>query len=251
MSYRIAEEQMKSTLQAENSGLPAREKFKYWNIFQSSWVMRMFPRIKVKMIQDPKNVKRLKRDLKSLKTNILSFAPPYFGNRDLNSLRIRIFKFPKKDDCDEFFVILQNKRYVCLNSDLLNKNYFVGLQYALHGIAHSFCHLNDDLGQEIFCEVVSYDVLKELLKEKNETFKKQVLMNVMKASPDDYNFYYRVGKELEKRRKGFLLWLNKKAFEERVSEKDERRIFYKLIRSRNEETEKEDIPELEKGFKRI
>jgi hypothetical protein len=211
----------------------------------------MFPRIKVKQVVNLENVKRLKKDLKGLRTNILNFVPSGFGNRDLNDLRIRVFKFPEKDDCDEFFTTVQNKKYVCLNSDLLNKNYFAGLQYALHGIAHSFCHLSDDVGQEIFCEVVSYDVLRELLKNKSDAFKRRVFQRIMQVSPDDYNTYYRVGRRLEKKRRGFLHRLNDKAYDERISEKDERRIFYKLIRPRTMENDKEIIPDLEKGFKRI
>ena len=69
-----------------------------------------FPQIKFKSkdIIDVNKPRRLKNDLKKLKKEILSYTPSDFNVGKLNRLRIRIFKFSKNENCNEFFIINGN-----------------------------------------------------------------------------------------------------------------------------------------------
>jgi len=215
----------------------------------------VFPQIKIKSkdVEDIERVKQLKHDLIELKKNILSYAPSNFDSGKLNRLRIRIFKFSRKEDCNEFFIINGNRKYVCLNTSLLNRRYYDSLLYTLHGIAHSFCHLKDDVAEEAFCEFVSYSILKKFIKNKGKRFSRRVIRSIMNNSPKDYNIFYRAAKKLEKKRDGTMLKLNSNAKNRKISKKKEKRIFYKLVKLKKvgEDDFPEEIPELEKGFREI
>jgi len=69
-------------------------------------------------------VKNLEEDLLEVKQSILGHSPSDFNRGKLDRIRIRIFKFPKKETCNEFFIVKGNKKYVCLNSSLLKKRYY-------------------------------------------------------------------------------------------------------------------------------
>ncbi len=198
------------------------------------------------------DVNKLADDLNQLLPEINNFTPGYFDPRKLNTLRVRIFPFPKKENCNEFFLTHGKKKYVCLNSNLLKRRYFAGLQYLLHGVAHSFCFLKDEIAEEAFCEFVSYKVLEKLLQPKGEKFKRRIIRSVMRSSNKDYNIYFRAAKRISERDPEKLLKLNTKSKNRKISQKRVKKIFYKLVKRKHIETEKDEkIPELEKGFRKV
>lgn len=215
----------------------------------------IFPQIKIKTkdISDIRRVKRIKRDLRRLKGPILFHAPSNFGNANLERIRIRIFRFPRKEECNEFFTIDGNKKYVCLNSTLFNKKHYESLLYILHGIAHSFCYLGDEMVEEAFCEFVSYSILERLLENKGRLFSKRIIRNAMFNSPHKYNTFYMAAKKLDGKKRGIMLELNSKAKNKKISKRRQRRIFYRLMKRRKlgQDDFSEEIPELEKGFRMV
>lgn len=212
----------------------------------------MFPEIKFKDCE-PQLVRNLKNDLSKLRESILEYSPSDFNKGKLDRIRIRVFEFPRNESCNEFFVVVGNKKYVCVNSNLLKRRYFAGLQHTLHGIVHHFSHFRNDIGDEVFCEFVSYSVLEEFIKKKGEKFKRRIIRSTMKASPKDYNSYYRVGRKLDEREEDLLLKLNSKAKNRKISKKKEKKIFSKLLKMKinNYGEVIKKLPELEKGFRKI
>jgi len=211
-----------------------------------------YPEIKIKDV-DITRSKQLKKDLLGLKKPILDFIPKNYNPRRLNNLRIRVFPFPRKENCNEYFFTRNRKKYICLNARLLPRNYYASLQYALHGIAHSFCFLNNDISEEVFCEFVSYSILREFLKEKGEKFSRRIIKSVMNASPREYNVYFRAGRKLDEKKKNMLLKMNSKAKNRKLSRKKEKLVFSRLLKLKkiNEDDSFDDVPELEKGFKKV
>lgn len=211
-----------------------------------------FPQIKIKNANLERS-KKLKQDLLDMKELILKNSPSDFNINKLNRIRIRIFKFQKGENCNEYFLKYMNKKYVCLNSSLLERRYYASLQHILHGIAHSFCHLRDDIGEEVFCEVISYSILNEFLKSKGKKFSRRIIKSIMKVSPKHYNSLFRVGRKLEEREEKILLKLNSKAKNRKISKKKEKELFRKLLKSKKQLKEEfiENIPELERRFRRI
>jgi hypothetical protein len=217
-------------------------------------LINAFPQIKFKSkdIIDLNRVKRLKNDLKSLKSDILSYVPSDFNSGKLNRLRFRIFKFSRKEGCNEFFIINWNRKYVCLNSCMLNRRYYAALLHTLHGIAHSFSHLKDEIAEEAFCEYVSYSVLNEFLKNKGKRFRRKIIREIMKKSPKNYNKYYRAARKLEKKKEGIMLKMNNQSKNRKISKKKQKKLFYKLTKvSKLEDNDSSDILELERGFKKV
>jgi len=214
----------------------------------------VFPQIKIKS-KDMINLnraKQLKKDLKTLKKDILSYTPSDFNIGKLNRLRIRVFKFSKREGCNEFFIVDGNKKYVCLNSSLLNRRYYAALLHTLHGISHSFCHLKDDIAEEAFCEYVSYSILKEFLKNKGKKFRRKIIRGIMRISPKNYNKYYRAARKLEKKSESIMLKMNSQSKNRKISKKEQRKVFYKLTKlSSIEDDDSSDMPELEGGFRKV
>lgn len=213
-----------------------------------------FPQIKFKSrdVIDFHRVKHLESDLKKLKKSILSYAPSNFNSGKLNRLRIRIFKFSKKNNCEEFFIINGNKKYICLNAFLLNSRYYTALQYLLHGIAHSFSCLKEEIAEEAFCEFVSYSLLRKLIKNKSRRFSRRIIRSIMKKSQKDYNKYYRAARKLERKKEGTMLRLNQDAKNRKISKKKQKKIFRKFIKTVNiDNNDSWEIPELEKAFRKI
>lgn len=211
-----------------------------------------FPQIKTNDFSVTDRLEQLKGDVGQLKDQILNHAPTGYKRRYLDTVRIRIFKFPQTEDCNEYFVTVGKKKYVCLNSTLLKRRYHAAVQYLLHGIAHSFCYLRDGIAEEVFCEFVSYSILKELLRLKGEKFNRRVLKSIMNTSPKSYNSYFRVGRKLAEKNEKLLLKLNEKARKRRISKKKEERIAHKLLKSKkivSSSSDDDNIPELERGFK--
>jgi hypothetical protein len=216
--------------------------------------VNIFPQIKIRSrdLIDLSRVKRLKKDLRMLRSKILSYTPSDYNSHKLNRLRFRIFKFSRKEGCNEFFIIDWNRKYVCLNSSILNRRYYSALLHLLHGIAHSFCHLKDEIAEEAFCEYVSYSILKEFLKHKGKRFRRKIFREIMKKSPKNYNKYYRAARKLEKKKKGTMLRMNIQAKNRKISKKEQKKLFYKLTRlTQFEDDDSSYIPELELGFKKI
>ena len=212
----------------------------------------MFPQISIKNT-DLNRAKRLKTDLSSLKKIIHNFIPRNYLFKRLNTLRIRIFPFSKKENCNEFYIRQKNKKYLCLNSCLLSRRYYSALQYTLHGIAHSFCFLRHDISEEVFCEYVSYSILNEFLKDKGEKFRRRIIRSIMKISGRDYNNYYRAARKLDKKNKGFLKKLNSKAKNKKLSKRKEKRVFSRLLKMRriDDNDLADNSIELEKGFRKL
>ena len=212
----------------------------------------MFPEIKFKDC-DRQLVRNLKEDLLGVRKSILDYSPPDFNKGKLDRIRIRVFKFSRKETCNEFFIIIGNKKYVCLNSSLLRRRYYTGLQHTLHGITHHFSHFRSEIASEVFCEFVSYSTLKQLLKKKGKKFQRRIIRSIMKSSPKDYNSYYRIGRKLDGKDKGFLLKLNEKVRSRRVSKKREKEMFTRLLKRKIKKYDYiiKEMPELEKGFRKI
>ena len=211
-----------------------------------------FPQISIKDT-DKTRAKRLKNDLFLLKSSITEFMPRNYSKDRLDTIRIRIFPFSRRENCDEFYLIQNNKKYICLNSCLVSRRYYSALQYILHGIAHSFCFLKHDISEELFCEYVSYSILNEFLKGKGMKFKRRIMKSVMKVSTKEYNNLFRAARKLEKKNKGFLKKLNSKAKSRKLSKRKEKQVFSRLLKMRRID-EKDDnfkMLELEKGFKKI
>lgn len=211
-----------------------------------------YPEIKIKDV-DVTRPKQLKKDLLSLKEPLLDFTPKNYNTQRLNTVRIRVFPFPRKESCNEYFFTKKNKKYICLDARLMSRNYYAALQYALHGIAHSFCFLKNDISEEVFCEFVSYSILREFLKKKGERFSRRIIKSVMNASPREYNVYFRTGRKLDEKKKRILLKLNSKAKNKKLSKKKEKLVFSRLLKLKkiNEEDSFNNAPELEKGFKKV
>jgi hypothetical protein len=215
-----------------------------------------FPQIKVRS-KDVKNmdkVRRLRKDLMSLKKDILFYTPSNFGADKLSRLRIRIFRISRTENCGELFIYNGNRRYVCLNSNLVNSaGYYTALQHVIHGIAHSFCYIQDDIAEEIFCEYVSYEILQRLLEKRGKRFAKRIMKNMLSESHNDYNDYYRAAKKLEKTRRGKMVQLNVWAKNRKISKKNQRKILYKLLKVRKyrDDETSDNLPELETGFRKV
>jgi hypothetical protein len=211
-----------------------------------------FPQVSIKNT-DLNNAKRLKNDLLFLNESIVDFIPRNYSINSLNTLRIRIFPFSRGENCNEFYVIQKNRRYVCLNSRLLSKRYYSALQYILHGIAHSFCFLRHDISEEVFCEYVSYSIMNEFLNKKGEKFKRRIIKSIMKVSPKDYNNYYRVARKIDEKREGFLKKLNSKAKNKRLSRRKEKTVFSRLLKLRriDDNDSRDNSIELEEEFRKI
>lgn len=216
---------------------------------------RAFPEIRVmaKDLDGLERARRLKHDLMESKEDIMAYAPSDFNYGKLNRLRIRIFKFSRKEGCNEFFTPVGNKKYVCLNACMLNRKYHAAILYMLHGIGHSFCHLRDEVAEEAFCELVSYSVLNKFLGNRGKEFSRRIIRGIMNKSPSNYNIYYRAARKLEKKKPGIMKKLNERAKNRKISKKKVRKIFYRLMKFRKLEKDGEydKIPELERGFRKI
>jgi len=212
----------------------------------------IFPQISIKNT-DINRAKKLKKDLISVKRYILNFAPKNYSLNHLNSLRIRIFPFSRKENCDEYFIIQKQKKYVCLNSRLLSRRYYSAFQYLLHGIAHSFCFLRNDISEEVFCEYVSNSILREFLNDTGKKFTRRIIKSVMNNSEREYNNYLRAARKLEERKKDAMKKLNSRAKNRKLSKRREKMVFSRLLKMRRIKEKDSDFktPGLEKGFRKI
>lgn len=215
-----------------------------------------FPQIKVKSgdVINIERVRRLRKDLRSLDRDILLYAPSNFNYKKLRRLRIRIFRFPRKEECGELFIINGNRRYVCLDASMVNNPcYYSSLQYMLHGIAHSFCFLKDDVAEETFCEFVSYQILNMMLARKGKRFSRKIINSLRNCSTTEYNNFLRAANRLEKKHNGIIVKLNNMAKNRKISKKKQKRIFYKLLKigKPSYDGDPNDVPELERGFRKI
>jgi len=212
----------------------------------------MFPDIKFRDC-DPNLARRLKKDLVSVESHLLDCSPSNFSRQKLGRIRIRIFKFPRNEECNEFFLLHRNKRYVCLNSSLLTRRYYTGLQHTLHGIAHHFSQFRDEIGDEVFCEFISYSILNKLLEKRGRKFQNRIIRSVMRSSPRDYNIYYRIGRKLNEKNEGFLIKLNNMVKNRKISTKKEKKLFSRVLKTKikGQNFSIKDVPELERGFRKV
>ncbi len=217
---------------------------------------KLFPQIKFVYgdLKDVKHLKRLNGDLRSLEREILSYAPSNFNSSKLKRIRIRVFKFSRKEDCGEMYLEAGRKKYVCLNSSIINTRYYKSLQYILHGIAHSFCHLESGVVEESFCEFVSYSILKKHLEKRGKRFSRRVIRGIIKSSPSEYRVLYKAAGCFDKKCKDYMVKLNVRAKNRKVSKKYQRKIFHKFLKLNKLQSmivSEYYMPELEKGFRKL
>jgi len=198
--------------------------------------------------------RQLIADLEALKADILDFAPLNVDSRYLKRNRIRIFPFKRSEEGNEYFIKKGRKRYICLNASVLKKRYWAALQFLVHGIAHSFCHLRDEIGEEAFCEWVAYSIVKDYAEKKGQDFAHRILKSIMRVSSPAYKAFYRAAKRLESKDPNYLICLNNKAKHRKIRKSREKQIISRALKTkRHRDLEELDskIPELEKGFRKL
>ncbi len=176
--------------------------------------------------------------------------PRNFSLKKLRKNRVRIYSFPKTEKASEIFSWRGNSRYVSMRAGLLRRRYWAGLQYLLHGLAHSFCYLRDGISEEVFCENVAFSVLKKLLKNYSPKFRRKILRSVLRITSREYENYYKAAQRLTKRNPKILVRLNAKALHRRIPIRAEKQIVYRALKGRSsrfEELEEYNI-NLERGF---
>lgn len=199
-------------------------------------------------------VKQLACDLEAMRGSILQFAPQDVDSRYLKRNRIRIFSFKRAEEGNEYFIKKGRKRYVCLNANILKRNYWAALQFLVHGLAHSFCHLRDEVGEEAFCEWVGYSVIKEHAEMRGEKFSRMILKSIMRQSSPAYKSFYRAAKKIEEKNPDYLVCLNNKARHRKIRKSVEKQIISRALKTKRHRQlgELDDsIPELEKGFRKL
>lgn len=210
--------------------------------------------IAVKGSGSTSRARQLAADLEALKGSILDFAPLNVDSRYLKRTKIRIFPFSRSEEGNEYFIKKGRKRYVCLNANILKKKYWAALQFLIHGIAHSFCHLRDDIGEEAFCEWVAYSVVKNRAQKKGENFSRRILKSIMRLSSPAYKAFYRAAKRLEEKDPNYLIALNNRAKHRKIRKSMEKRIISRALKTKRHRNLKEldaSIPKLEKGFRKV
>ena len=210
--------------------------------------------IAIKGSVDRGRVRQLAADLEALRADVLDFEPLSVDSRYLKRNKIRIFPFPRSEEGNEYFIKKGRKRYICLNASVLKKRYWAALQFLIHGLAHSFCHLRDEIGEEAFCEWVGYSVVEEHAKKKGENFARKIIKSIMKLSSPAYKSLYRAAKKLEEKEPYYLVKLNNKAKNRKIKKSVEKRIISRALKTkkhRNLDELDSHIPELEKGFRKI
>jgi hypothetical protein len=173
----------------------------------------------------------------------------------IRSIRFRIYPFSRKEAANELFVQEGKKKYVCLNAGLLNKRKWAALQYMLHGIGHSLCYLRDGIGEEVFCEHVGYEALKQLIKGQSEKEKRRIIRSVMRTSSPEYRAFYRAARRITKKEHDKLVKLNNKAKHRKIAKHNEKRVIYRALKARRQ-YDSEDLDDnfpidLEKGFRKV
>lgn len=210
--------------------------------------------IAVKGSGSTSRARQLASDLEALRLNILDFAPLNVDSAYLKRNRIRIFEFPRSEEGNEYFIKKGRKRYICLNAAVLKKRYWAALQFLLHGIAHSFCHLRDEIGEEAFCEWVAYSIVKDYAEKKGENFARRIIKSIMRLSSPAYKAFYRAAKRLEEKNPDYLIHLNNKAKNRKIRKSIEKRIISRALKTKHHRNLREldsKIPELEKGFRKL
>ena len=195
-------------------------------------------------------IRRLASHLRQAEPLFKEHFPRNFSLKKLRKNRVRIYHFPKAEKASEIFSWRGNSRYVSLRAGLLSKRYWAGLQYTLHGLAHSFCYLRDGISEEVFCEHVAFSVLKKLLKGYSPKFRRRILKSVLRITSKEYDNYYKAAQRLTRRNPKILVRLNAKALHRRIPIKIEKQIVYRALKGRTssfEELEEYKI-NLERGF---
>jgi hypothetical protein len=202
-----------------------------------------------------KDIPRAKALALTLQNNLGAIArtartKPY----KLKSIRFRVYPFSRKEAANELFIQKGNKRYVCLNAALLRRKKWAALQYLLHGIGHSLCYLRDGISEEVFCEHVGYAVLNELIKNKSEKEKRNIIKSVMRTSSPEYRAYARAARRLTTSDKSKLIKLNNRAKHRKIPYREEKRVIYRALKARRTYDPADEIIieiELEKSFKKV
>ena len=197
-------------------------------------------------------IRRLATHLGQAEPLFKEHFPKNFSLKKLRKNRIRIYHFPKTEKASEIFSWHRNSRYVSLRAGLLRKRYWAGLQYLLHGLAHSFCYLRDGISEEVFCENVAFTVLKKLLKNYSPKFRRKILKSVLRITSREYENYYKAAQRLAKRNPKILVGLNAKAQHRHIPIKLEKQIVYRALKGKTSSFEEiEDYKiNLERGFYR-
>jgi len=199
-------------------------------------------------------VRKLAADLEEVESNILQYAPPSIDLNYLRRNRIRIYKFERAEEGNEYFIVNGRRRYICLNASVLKRNYWAALQFLIHGLAHSFCFLRDETGEEAFCEWVGYSVIRKFACERGKKFARRIIKSIMRLSSPAYRAFYRAAKRLENKEPSYLIKLNNKAKNRKIKKAVEKRIISRALKTKRHRNLAEldnIIPELEKGFRKI
>ena len=210
--------------------------------------------IKIKGCQDNGRARQIYADLEAVQSSILELAPNNVDSAKLKRNHIRIYPFSKSEPGNEYFIINGRKGYVCLNANILKRRYWAALQFLIHGLAHSFCYLRDEIGEEAFCEWAAYSVIKKLAEQRGEKFCRRILKSIMSLSSQDYRAFYRAAKHLEARNPGCMIKLNNRAKHRKIRKSIEKQIISRALKTKRHKKLDEldySIPELEKGFRKI
>ena len=96
-------------------------------------------------------------------------------------------------------------------------------------------------------------LLIEHLKSKGKRLTRRIIKSIMKTSTKEYNTFFRIARRLNEKENNYILKLNSKAKNKKISKRKQTLMFSRYSKSRirtSKETEL-NIPELEKGFRRI
>ncbi|HKZ49872.1 MAG TPA: hypothetical protein VJ110_02615 [Candidatus Nanoarchaeia archaeon] len=202
------------------------------------------------------HIPRAKSLAKTLEQNLGAIAKAARTKpHKLRSIRFRVYPFSRKEAANELFIKEGNKKYVCLNSALLKRKKWASLQYLLHGIGHSLCHLRDGVGEEVFCEHVGYKALNALLINKSLKERRRILRSVMRASHPEYRTYHRAARRLTESDPDKLIKLNNRAKHRKIAKINEKKVFYRALKARrshdSEDFDDNFSVELEKGFRKL
>jgi hypothetical protein len=212
-----------------------------------------YPSLKYRDFENKERLVRLKKDLASLKKDILKESPSSFTAKKLKSLRYRVMPFNADESAGELYIMQGRRKYVCIDTKIARKSYYGALQFALHGTAHAFSHFRDPIADEAYCEYISYKILNNHLAKKGERYRRRIMRSIMRLSSPDYNIYLRAARRIEESAPNTLRKMNNKARHRNIVKAKESRIFRKYVKhSSTGDLAKIIVDyELEKGFKTV
>ncbi|NIM47183.1 MAG: hypothetical protein GTN40_03430 [Candidatus Aenigmarchaeota archaeon] len=155
-----------------------------------------------------------------LKTGFLEVMPVFvrhlpdgYKEKELwEKMRCRTYKFSPEEKHNEFYKWERGFNYICLNSLLLQKDFYNAFEHLCHSLVHSFSFFTPsslelgDVMEETNCEVVGYRALRFLLR--NDGEQEAIVERTKRRSPKRYTEALEIGESLEKRESNILKNLN-------------------------------------------